>query len=190
MKPDAGTALVNGYDILEESAKVRESIGIAFQGTGIYSRMTVRENLTFFGRLHHSNGKELPESVDGLIQAFNLLKEADHASATLNESQKRRLAVACAAVHKPALLMIDIPTSELDMVTTRLIDSFLTSYAEEGQTVIKATRNLVEARLLCRKMAIIRNGFLVASGSLPEIEQAAGESGLREALTELDLVGF
>ncbi len=189
MKPDAGTAQVNGYDILEEDVKVRESIGIAFDGPGIYSRMTTRENLRFFAKLHLMEGKELSESVETLLHTFNLQKEADQASASLTESQKRRLSVACAAVHNPALIMIDMPTAELDMVTTRLIDSFLTTYAEEGRTVIKATRNLVEARLLCRKMAIIRNGFLVASGSLEEIEQAAGETGLREALTELDLVG-
>lgn len=189
MKPDAGTAEVNGFDILEEDSKVRESIGIAFDGTGIYSRMTVRENLRFFAKLHHVDAKELSESVETLLHKFNLQKEADQASGSLTESQKRRLSVACAAVHNPALLMIDMPTAELDMVTTRLIDSFLTTYAAEGRTVIKATRSLVEARLLCTKMAIIRNGFMVACGSLAEIEQGAGETGLREALTELDLGG-
>jgi len=189
MKPDAGTAQVNGFDILEEDLKVRESIGIAFEGSGIYSRMTIRENLRFFARLHHMDGKELSESVESLIHALNLQNEANHASARLTESQKGRLSIACAAVHNPGLLMIDMPTSEFDMVTTRLIDSFLTTYADEGRTVIKATRSLVEARLLCRKMAIVRNGFLVACGTLEEIEQAAGETGLREALTELDLGG-
>ena len=189
MKPDGGTAQVNGFDILQEDVKVRQSIGIAFEGTGIYRRMTIRENMKFFGKLHGMRGTELSESVDALLQAFNLQKDADHPSSSLNESQKRRLTVACAAVHKPALLMIDMQTSELDMVTTRLIDSFLTSYPEQGRTVIKATRSLVEARLLCKKMAIFRDGFLVASGGLAEIEQGASESGLREALTELDLAG-
>ena len=189
MKPDAGTAQVNGFDILEEEIKVRESIGIAFEATGIYGRMTARENLRFFAKLHRMNGKELSESVETLVNKFNLQKEADQPSASLTESQRRRLSVACAAVHSPALLLVDIPTAELDMVTNRLIDSFMTTYAEEGRTVIKATRNLVEARLLCKKMAIIRSGFMVACGTLAEIEQSAGETGLREALTELDLVG-
>ena len=189
MKPSAGTAKVNGYDIIDEDVKVRESIGIAFEATGIYGRMTTRENLSFFAKLHRMKGKELTESVETILHTFNLQKEADQASDSLTESQKRRLSVACAAVHNPAILLVDMPTAELDMVTTRLIDSFMTTYAEEGRTVIKATRNLVEARLLCKKMAIIRNGFMVASGNLTEIEQAAGETGLREALTELDVVG-
>ncbi len=187
MKPDAGTAEVNGFDILKEDVKVRETIGIAFEGTGIYSRMTARENLKFFGKLHGMKGQDLSESVDALLQAFNLQKEADQPTRSLNEAQQRRLTVACAAVHKPALLMIDMQTSDLDMVTNRLIDSFVTGYAENGRTVIKTTRSLVEARLLCKKMAVLRNGFLVASGSLAEIEEAATQSGLREAITELDL---
>ncbi len=187
MKPDAGTAQVNGFNILEEDAKVRDSIGIAFEGTGIYSRMTIRENLKFFGKLHGMKGRDLSESVDALLQAFNLQKEADQPSSGLSESARRRLTVACAAVHKPALLMIDMQTSELDMVTTRLIDSFITNYPEQGRTVIKATRSLVEARLLCKKMAVLRDGFMVANGTISEIEEAATQSGMREAITELDL---
>jgi sodium transport system ATP-binding protein len=187
MKPDSGTAQVNGFDLLEEDVKVRDCIGIAFEGMGIYTRMTARENLKFFGKLHGMKGSELSESVDALLQAFNFQKEADQPSSSLNDSGKRRLTVACAAVHKPALLMIDIQTSELDMVTTRLIDSFITDYPEQGRTVIRATRSLVEARLLCKKMAVLRDGFLVAKGTLAEIEEAATQSGLREAITELDL---
>lgn len=187
MKPNAGTAEVNGFDLVKEDIKVRETIGIAFEGTGIYTRMTARENLKFFGKLHGMKGPDLSESASALITAFNLEKEADQSAGTLNEAQERRLTVACAAVHKPALLMIDMKTSDLDMVTNRLIDSFLKGYAENGRTVIKATRSLVEARLLCQKMAVLRNGFLVASGTIAEIEQAASQSGLQEAITELDL---
>ncbi len=189
LKPSSGTAKVNGFDIIEEEPKVRETIGVAFAETGFYSRMTVRENLKFFGMLHNFGRNGLAARVSELLQAFNLTQEADESSYSLNESQKKRLIVACAAVHEAPVLLVDVPTSEEDMITTRLIDGFLSSYATNGRTVIKTTRSLVDARLLGGKMAVLRDGFLVASGGISDLEQASTESGLREALAQLNVEG-
>jgi ABC-2 type transport system ATP-binding protein len=185
--PDAGTARVHGHNITEEPVKVRESIGIVFHEGGVYDRFTVRENLKFCAALRRMDDRSIADRTEELLNSFNFIKEADAPCSTLTDSQRRRLAIACASIHQPAVLMIDQSIEEMDIITTRLISQFITSYPETEKTVIIATRNLVEARLLCSKMALLRSGFLVAAGTLQDLERSAGEAGLREALPELEL---
>lgn len=159
---------------------------MVFQTTGVYDKFTLRENLRFFGALRGIGKESLEEKAEELLHAFNLIKEADVPCSTLTESQKRRLAVACAAIHEPPILFVDESSDELDIITARLINQFITNYPTDDKTVIVATRNIVDARLVCRRMALLRNGFLVAAGTPEGLQQSMREAGLREALPELD----
>ena len=173
--PDGGRAFVNGYNVINEPLKVRESIGVVLNvERGFFWKLTGRENLRYFGMLRGLKGKKLEDRINEVISLVGLdkLRSADKLYEEYSLGMKARLALARALLHNPPVLILDEPTLGLDPPAAREIRSLLVRLAhEEGKAVMITTHNMFEAELICDYIAIISEGKIAASGTVYELKR-------------------
>lgn len=160
LHPSLGSASVFGLDVVEETEKVRTSIGYMSQRFELYNDLTIDENLNFYGEIYGLKKDELEERKDW-IKDLALLKEKESVLAdTLSGGWKQRLALACAFIHNPKLLILDEPTAGVDPVSRRVFWDIIKSLPEQGTTVLITTHYMDEAEL-CDKVGFIFSGRLI-----------------------------
>lgn len=172
LPPSGGTARVFGFDPVTHGESVRRKTGVLTEAPAMYERLSARENLEFFGTLHEVAEIELGPRVDEMLEFFELSARAQDQVETFSKGMKQRLALARALIHKPPLLFLDEPTSGLDPEAAQQVDDLVAGLSQSnGQTVVLATHNLVEAQRLCDRVAVMNNGRILALGSLKELAQ-------------------
>lgn len=161
INPTSGTAKVNGYDIIKESSKVRQSIGIVFQDISVDDRLTGRENLKFHAMLYDVPSDTIDARVKEVLKLVELEDRADSLVRTYSGGMIRRLEMARGLLHYPKILFLDEPTIGLDPQTREHIwDYVLTLAKNENLTIILTTHYMDEADLLCDDIAIIDKGVI------------------------------
>lgn len=161
INPTYGSAKVNGYDILTESAKVRQSIGIVFQDLSVDDRLTGRENLKFHAMLYDVPSNTMNARVQEVLELVEIEDRADSLVRTYSGGMIRRLEMARGLLHHPEILFLDEPTIGLDPQTREHIwDYVLTLAKKENLTIILTTHYMDEADLLCDDIAIIDRGAI------------------------------
>lgn len=172
LPPAAGTARVYGFDPATQGELIRRKTGVLTETPALYERLSSRENLEFFGTLHGIHPSELNSRVNEILEFFGLSARAKDKVETYSKGMKQRLALARALIHKPPLLFLDEPTSGLDPETAQQVDDLIANLGRtDGQTVILATHNLLEAQRLCDRVAIMNKGKILAMGSLEELSR-------------------
>jgi len=174
LKPTEGKAKVNGYDVVSQAAKVRQSIGIVFQDPSLDDRLTARENLDIHGRLYHMKKEERKRRIKEVLEMVELLDRADSIVKTFSGGMRRRLEIARGLMHKPRILFLDEPTLGLDPQTRRHIWEYIEKLREEGVTILLTTHYMEEADYLADRVAIIDRGKIVALGSPAELKDSIG----------------
>jgi ABC-2 type transport system ATP-binding protein len=170
LPPSGGTVRVFGLDPTTDGEKVRRQTGVLTETPAMYERLSARDNLTFFGTLAEIPEAELPKRVDEILAFFELSARANDKVETFSKGMKQRLALARALIHKPPLLFLDEPTSGLDPESAQQVNDLIASLSRSnGQTVVLATHNLLDAQRLCDRVAILNKGKILAMGSLPEL---------------------
>jgi ABC-2 type transport system ATP-binding protein len=179
LKPDSGSVVIDGIDVLAQPKKLSGMVGIAPQNTGIYPPLTVRENLEFFGELAGLKRNDRRNRANEVAEQLGLAALLDRGAGKLSGGEARRLHTGCALVHRPKLLMLDEPTVGAD-VTTRiqLIDA-VKVLASEGAAVVYTTHYLPEVESLDADIVIIENGTVLASGSKRELMAQHALQGLQ-----------
>jgi len=168
----AGTARVFGFDPTSQGESVRRKTGVLTETPALYERLTARENLEFFGTLQEIPESNLKQRVDEMFEFFELSSRADDKVETYSKGMKQRLALARALIHKPPLLFLDEPTSGLDPEAAQQVNDLIATLSRtNGQTVVLATHNLLEAQRLCDRVAVMNKGRILALGSLNELSQ-------------------
>jgi len=163
MLPTSGSARVAGFDVVHEAAKIRFKIGVALQDTGVDPLLTGRELLTVQGRLFGLNRASAKRRASELLQQFDLQEAAGNRVKTYSGGMRRRLDLALALVHEPAILFLDEPTTGLDPANRLALWSLLRTIARDTQTTIfLSTQYLEEADTLCDQIAIIDHGQMIA----------------------------
>jgi sodium transport system ATP-binding protein len=185
LKPTGGTAVLGGYDVVRDSAKVREQIGFLAGETGLYARLTPREILRFFGEMHGIYGAALTGRVDDAIQRFDISKFADTRTDRLSTGMKQKTAIARTMLHDPAILILDEPTAGLDVPSARNIEQAVLEAKRAGKTIIYSTHFMEEAEFLCDRIAVISEGKIKITGTMEDLRQATGKQRLREIFLEL-----
>lgn len=172
LAPEGGEMQVLGMDPRLESEKIRARTGVLTETPALYERLTARENLNFFGTLSGIPGSELEDRVNRMLGIFNLIDRANDRVESFSKGMKQRLALARALLHNPELIFLDEPTSDLDPEAAKQVqDQILEIGAEGKRTVILCTHRLVEAEKLCDRVAILKNGFIAAIGTLNELRE-------------------
>jgi ABC-2 type transport system ATP-binding protein len=169
LRPDGGTALVSGFDVMKAPDQVRRAISLTGQFTAVDEVLTGRENLHMIARLRHLDD---PRGVaDGLLARFGLTGAADRRAGTYSGGMKRRLDLAMSLVGKPAVIFLDEPTAGLDPEARLEVWAMVKELAEGGTTVFLTTQYLDEAEKLADRIAILHEGRIIADAPLAELRK-------------------
>jgi sodium transport system ATP-binding protein len=183
LKPDSGAICVDG---LVEDALTRQSrLGALLDHMGIYSRLTVRENLLYFGRLRGMPPACLQERVDEVLAALALGSIADRRTHGFSQGERMKTALARAILHSPHNLLLDEPTNGLDVPTVRSFREFLRRLRDAGACVVFSSHVLDEVRTLCDHIVVIAEGNLAAQGTPSELCAQTHTASLEEAFVKL-----
>ncbi|MHA1617004.1 MAG: ATP-binding cassette domain-containing protein [Candidatus Njordarchaeales archaeon] len=188
--PDDGRALVNGYDVVKESRKVRASIGVMLMGErSLYWKLTGRENLEYFGSLYSLSGEALKKRVNEVIEFVGIKDFADRLVETYSSGQKMLLAFAKALINDAPLLFLDEPTVAMDPRNAALIREKIKLLRDEfGKTIFLTTHLMHEAEMLCDRVAIIDVGQILAVGSPQELKATLRGKSSIEIDVKLDRI--
>lgn len=175
LEPDRGRAEVLGRDPFTLGSEVRERVGALLEHPGVYEHMTAEENLEFYGRAWRLTTAERRDRSRELLEPMGLWDRRRERAGSWSRGMRQKLAVARALLHRPELVFLDEPTAGLDVVAANELRALLARIAEaEGVTVFLTTHNMAEAERLCRRVAVIRDGRLVAEGAPDELRARAG----------------
>ena len=170
-RPDAGTARVEGIDVLTRPGQVRHVIGVVAQRSGADPAATGRENLMLQGRMYGMRGGSVRARADELLEHFDLTDAAGRLVRTYSGGMQRRLDVALGLIHRPAVLFLDEPTTGLDPESRAAMWQEIARLAGgEGMTVLLTTHYLEEADRLASQLAIVDRGRVVATGAPDELK--------------------
>ena len=185
LKPTSGTARVNGFDVLSDPGKVRSSIGVLPEDTGLYDRLTATETLEFYGGVQGLKAAAVKERSEALLRMFELFDRRNDRVGKYSRGMRQKLALARALIHDPPVLLLDEPTLGLDVMSTRAIRDYVKNVAKEGKTVLLTSNNMYEAQLLCSQVTILNKGAIRASGTVEELETMSKGKGLEEVFVNL-----
>ena len=164
-----GSVRVLNCNVGQQNAEIRKQIGIATQDIALFPTLTARENLSYFGRMYGLKKKFIRERVDEMLHEFGLMEKADNLILHFSGGMKRRLNLIAALLHQPRLLILDEPTSGVDVQSRTMILDYMKKLQKEGRTIIYSSHLLDEAEKICNQFAIIDVGRLIASGTLKEM---------------------
>jgi len=185
LKKTSGSVYVAGYNLDKDPKEIRKLIGVQSQETSVDGDLTGRENLMLQGHFQQLSGKILKDRVDELITLVDLEKFADKRARNYSGGMKKRLDLASNLVHRPQLLFLDEPTTGLDPQSRSAIWEYLEKLnKEENTTIFLTTQYMEEADRLCRTLAIIDTGKIVASGSPIQLKQQLGVDSIKITLKD------
>jgi ABC-2 type transport system ATP-binding protein len=169
LAPTAGEATVLGFDVVHQTAEVRQRIGYMSQRFSLYNDLTVAENLNFFGGTYGVRGGQLQARKAYVLEMAGLAGRERELTVNLSGGWRQRLALGCAILHQPEMLFLDEPTAGVDPISRREFWNLLYLLADQGRTIFVTTHYMDEAEH-CHRLAFIQDGRLVALGSPEEIK--------------------
>lgn len=175
LKPDSGTAKIEGYDITKRPGEVRKLIGLTGQNTGVDEYLTGRENLEMMGRLYHLSRPETKKRTDDLLNQFDLAGAANRSVKTYSGGMKRRLDLALSLIATPPVIFMDEPTTGLDPRSRLAMWNTIKSLTEAGSTILLTTQQLEEADVLADKIVVIDGGKVIAEGTSNQLKKLVGK---------------
>lgn len=175
LTPDSGTIRLQGQDFLEHPELARQAIGWLPEAAPLWPELTIREHLQAHGRLRGLVGTRLKDACDSILERLELRDLSRRLAGVLSQGQRQRLGLACALLHRPALLVLDEPANALDPVQVVALRKLLRELAAEGTAVILSTHQLTEVTAVCDRVAILHEGVLRHDAPLPADQHAALE---------------
>lgn len=177
LKPTRGSAEIAGYDSVKETLEVKQRIGVVSEVSNLYNEMSAWDNLMFIGELYGVDRSTRVNRARRLLEAFQLYERRHDSVAGYSKGMKRRVRITAALLHRPEVLFLDEPTSGLDVQSSRIIRAILRQLNKDGMTVFLTTHYIDEADQFCDRVAIIRQGRIVAEGA-PEKLKAESQGEL------------
>jgi sodium transport system ATP-binding protein len=184
MAPDEGSVRVDGLDIQHEATAVRQRLGVLPDARGVYKRLTARENIAYFGRLHGLDEAIIGARIDALAQTLGM-DFLDRRTEGFSQGQRTKTAIARALVHDPRNVILDEPTNGLDVMTTRGLRGFLKHLRDEGRCVVFSSHIMQEVAALCDRIVVIAHGEVKAIGTPDELRALTGEDDLENVFVRL-----
>ena len=174
MLPIAGRAVIMGFDAAKEPDQLRKQIGVVFQAPSIDVKLTAAENLRHVGHLYGLRGQGLTARITETLSRVGLLDRANEAAETFSGGMQRRLELAKGLLHRPAVLLLDEPTTGLDPGARRDLWQYLSILRDEQHVTVIVTTHLMEEAERCDRLAILSEGHLVALGTPTELKHEIG----------------
>jgi sodium transport system ATP-binding protein len=185
LAPDAGSMRIDGVDPLAEPLAIKRKIGVVPDSRGLYDRLTARENIRYYGRLHGLDRAEVESRIDALAAVLDMGGFIDRKTDGFSQGQRVKVAIARALIHDPRTILLDEPTNGLDVMTTRALREFLLRLKAEGRCVVLSTHIMQEVAALCDRIVIIAAGRIAAEGTAQELLERSGADSLEDAFVRL-----
>ena len=170
LTPSHGYAEVCGTNPVDDPLSARQNIGFLSGDTALYRRMSPREILQYFGRLHDMSDYEIKEQSEQLIQRLGMKSFADRYCSTLSSGQVQRANIARTLIHNPSVLILDEPTNTLDIITGQFILDAIREAKQDNRAILFSTHYMAEAEALCDRIVILHEGEVCATGTLDELK--------------------
>lgn len=181
LEPTAGRRSIDGYDVAKQPFEARARLGFLSGGTALYARLSVREALEYFGRLHGMTKGRIAERTAALAAELDLGEILDRRCGVLSSGQRQRANLARAFLHDPPVVILDEPTSSLDVVSGHFILEAIARARDNGRAVLFSTHVMSEAELLCDRIVMLHRGYVLDEGPLSDILERAGQPNLTYA---------
>lgn len=186
LTPTEGDAFISGNSMKTQKINARKSLGFLTGDMDLYRRLKPLELLRYFGALYEVPPKELKDRIEHLAEVFGINDFKDRYCEKLSTGQKQRVSIVRTLVHDPSVVILDEPTTGLDIMASEFILQFIRKMAkEEGKTVIFSTHHLDEVERLCDRIAIIHEGGLRHYGTISEAKNVTGKNTLADAFFSL-----
>lgn len=185
LKPTAGTAKVAGQDVVTAPNKVRQEVGFLSTATALYGRLTAKEMVEYFGRLHGMDEASLQKRIEEIFARLDMNEFRDRRCDKLSTGQKQKVSIARTLVHDPQVMIFDEPTNGLDVMTARVIVGFIRECRQRGKTVIFSSHVMSEVEKLCDQIGIIHNGKLLTEGTLAGLKQRHSLNDLEDIFVKM-----
>ncbi|MEA2230826.1 MAG: daunorubicin/doxorubicin transport system ATP-binding protein [Solirubrobacteraceae bacterium] len=186
IRPDAGSARVLGYDIVEQADAVRGAVSLTGQLASVDEDLTGRENLILLGRLLGLRRPAAKERAGELLEAFGLSEAAGRLVKTYSGGMRRRLDIAASIVVTPELMFLDEPTAGLDPRSRNQVWGIIRALVAEGTTILLCTQYLEEADQLADRIAVIDHGKVIAEGTPGQLKASVGSAALHVRLLDAE----
>lgn len=168
--PTRGKASVAGYDVIKQTAQVRRNVGVLTEHQGLYTRMTAEEYLNFFGELYRLDPITRKRRISQLLTDFGLNEVKKRRIGQYSRGMQQKVSLARALLHEPPVLLLDEPTSAMDPESAFTVRETIRNLRSSERTIIICTHNLTEAEALADRIAIIRQGRIIAQGTSDELK--------------------
>jgi sodium transport system ATP-binding protein len=185
MKPDSGKVLVDGIDAAVDPIAVRRQLGVLPDARGLYKRLTARENIEYFARLHGIETQLMHRRREKLVDALEMRDILDRRTEGFSQGQRVKTAIARALVHDPKNVILDEPTNGLDVMATRGLRAFMRNLKNEGRCVLFSSHIMQEVAMLCDRIVVIAGGRVVADETPDALRAQTGEANLEDAFVKL-----
>jgi sodium transport system ATP-binding protein len=185
LKPDEGSISINGIDVVAQPLEARRQIGFLSGTTGLYGRLTVRENVEYAARLHGIGGKELDRRCDVLFEALDMHEFTHKRADQLSAGMRQKCAIARTVIHDPKVIVLDEPTTGLDVMAAKVLLDFIARYKSLGIPLIFSTHHLHEVEKLCDRVCIINRGETAFNDTTAALRKIGGHGNLFDAFVDV-----
>ncbi|HXB47728.1 MAG TPA: ATP-binding cassette domain-containing protein [Streptosporangiaceae bacterium] len=186
-RPDAGSAIVAGFDVIRSAERVRARIGVTGQGPTVDELLTARQNLVVIGRMFHLSPQQARLRAGQLLEEFGLADAAGRLARTYSGGMRRRLDLAASMIAAPPVMFLDEPTTGLDPVSRAQIwQAIREMVTQSGTSVLLTSQYLEEAEQLADDVTVINDGLVAASGTPRQLRESVGQANVRVVLRDAD----
>ena len=184
LKPDSGTATIDGINVVEDSVGARSRIGTLPHGSGLYPHLTARENISYYAKLYDMPADTIDGRVQKVIDELDINDFADRRTKGFSQGQKTKVSLARSLVHGPQNILLDEPSNGLDVMATRALRELIRGLRETGKCVLFSSHVMQEVAALCDEIVIISSGKVAMQDTPDGIRAATGCDDLEEAFVK------
>jgi sodium transport system ATP-binding protein len=185
LPPDEGEIRIDGLDPEKDALEIKRTLGVVPDGRGLYTRMTARENIRYYGDLHGMSRSLIGERIDELAETLDMRDFIDRRTEGFSQGQRVKVAIARAMIHKPQTVLMDEPSNGLDVMSTRALRRYILDLKKGGHSVILSTHIMQEVAALCDRIVIIARGEIAADGTADELLERSGCATIEDAFVAL-----
>ncbi len=184
LKPDQGSASIDGADVVKDNLIARQRIGALPHGAGLYPHLSARENIAYYAKLCSIDKAELDDRTDNIIRLLEIEDFADRRTKGFSQGQRTKVALARALVHDPQNIILDEPSNGLDVMATRSLRELILKLKSSGRCVLFSSHVMQEVAALCDDICIIANGQVAIDDSIDGIRERTGRDDLEDAFVQ------
>jgi sodium transport system ATP-binding protein len=165
--------------------EIKRTLGVVPDNRGLYSRLTARENIAYYGELHGLSRRQIDERIGQLVTTLDMADFIDRRTEGFSQGQRVKVAIARAMVHEPQTVLLDEPSNGLDVMSTRALRDYVRGLRSAGRSVVLSTHIMQEVAALCDRIVIIAKGEVAADGTAAELLARTGCDSLEDAFVRL-----